>query len=1123
MEYGADDVTTDFSPTTSPLSLEGVDAVPHPLLIEASAGSGKTWTLAHLSARLLIEEDVEPREILLVTFTRDAARQLRARVRQRLDDIVDAFERDDHSLNWMAPFHERWITGGSREEDMARARWARQRVDELDARTFHSFAAQRSTTLREGMGDPVPLLERAVREVVARWSHGHPEELAEFVEVAGESLAGRLATIYEVARALYDSGWSDSSDSSVVRVAAPDSGLTPQDRVARMQSHLAQETVRRARELARRMGRQSFSDVLSDLGERLDGPDGDRLTQELRSLYRVVMIDEFQDTDPLQWRIFERVFRGAARTRLIMVGDPKQAIYGFRSGGVDTYLSVRNSLGARGALVHLTENYRSTPRVVSGINDFFGGANLHYTVDDPEAGISYFPVRPVRPDVPRHALSSGADTSAVVFRFCSGGRDELVDDVVEVVRHLHGRGVGLRDIAILCRRNDECRRVLSRLRQAGVPAVSESSHSVLDTEAAFQVGQLVAALNEPDDVGLTHVLSLSWFRSVDEGDLLATLAQLRREVETTGVVSLVRFLRRPDVLRVVASSRDAERHLTDLAHLGELLARELSATSSLNLVDQWLNASMRHGDTALDDSARRLESDKDAVRILTVHRSKGLEFPYVLAPFFNYFPPRSTSTGPRALRRWVDGSTTVIDGGSGLSWGEDEGVERSLISDAQAAAEHRRLLYVTMTRAAEGFVGWYRANPSTPMRSETARMIFDRAVQRSGPWPVRARPFRDLAEITGAQNLRRREVESLEGFPQSLREYDDWVDAASKAPLTLAHYAFEGSAVRVEPLEPLVTELTTDEVTEIRWPLETREAPRREGRWRRWSYTSVTRRLSESDSGVVEDVPGADEPQLSSPDVEVSVATVFGTLSGRELGVGVHRVLELLLSAQSPDVSDAVRRAFTEITPERPLSESDREKTIEALGLIRHRRFSQWSDWSLNDFDPTTAIAEMRFTVGLGSPSPSRLRDLASYMGGVLAGGEFGEYFNSSKVSALDEGFLVGSLDAVLRTPDGKFRIVDYKTDQLAGARRPFDSVMLRRHMVEHHYPWQALFYSVALHRFLSERVSGYDPAHHLGGVDYYFVRVVGDPRAHDEDGLFTWNIPPEAVSEASRIMGEAR
>ncbi len=1112
-------VSTSFDAVTSPLRRGGADGVPHPLLIEASAGSGKTWTLAHLSARFMVEDEVEPHEILLLTFTRDAARQLRSRVRDRVDDIIGVLESGEGDAPWLDPFRERWSNGASREQDVDRARSVRERLDDLDARTFHSFAAQRLGSSRGGLGDPDPYLRRAVREVVAQWARDDRGESSTILDEWERDAPQRLDTIYHLARSLYDAGWGRHAHTDVVTMVEPDTRGTAVDRDAYHQSRLAQLTVERARELARRDGVVSYSDVLTMLLDRVSSEAGAGLLHELRSTYRVVLIDEFQDTDPIQWRIMERVFRDAPRTRLIMVGDPKQAIYGFRSGGVDTYLAVRHSVGSRGAVTFLENNYRSTPAVVAGINDFFRGAHLHYEVDGIDSATQYHEVSAIRPDVEEPSPIDPVSGRRVVVRIANGPDADVLDDVVGVLGQILATSpASLRDIAILCRRNEDCRVVLRRLRKAGIAAVSESSHSVLETEAAFQVAQLVAALDAPHDVGLANVLRLSWFRDIDEGDVSGALARLRVEGERRGARALARFLRRRDVVRVVANTRDPERHLTDLSHVAELIAREAGGVRSWRRLDEWLHDSSRRGDSAVDESARRLESDRDAVRVLTVHRSKGLEFPYVLAPFLSYTPPREMHTGSRAVSRWTDAGTTVVDGGSGIPWGEDAGELRTLRKKAQMAGEQRRLLYVAMTRAAEGFVGWYQPTKNTPIANEAARLLFDRDPGEMGVWTVRARKYREIQEVTGAKATRRREPEKQVAYPEDVRGYVDWVDASSGDPLRIAQLAFARSAVRVDEVSGgEMNNVSIPSVPPPAW--EQRLAPRRVSAWRRWSYSNVAYRLTESGHGALEDGPGFDETRDVGSGVSPSVAGVFGSLRGRELGVAVHRALELLLSGQCESSGDAVSQAFEEA-----LSGFVDGETVAmvatSLDRIRARTVAPWMDQSLAEFGPDSAIAEMRFTLGLGHHRDDRLRILGERMGSLGEGGDFGDYFRTSVVSALDEGWMVGSLDAVLRTSDGRFRIVDYKTDQIPGSPRPYRRESLRRHMIEHHYPWQALFYSVALHRFLSERVADYDPARDLGGVDYYFVRVVGDPTADHDDGVFTWNPPAAAVVAAHEILG---
>ena len=724
-------MSADFDVVTSPLRVAGADAVPRPLLVEAGAGSGKTWTLAHLAARFMIEDAVEPDQILLVTFTRDAARELRGRVREHLSEVIDMLDHGvDDDAPWRRHLEQRWSDPVIAAADLRRARHCRASLDGLHARTIHSFAAVNVIGTSGALSDDGRLWRQATNECLARWALERPDEL--LVEVD-------LATLDAVADALYQSGVRRGGRSTSVRVAPQGAAAAAPagvERLARLQRDLALEIVDRFCDLLRRAGRSSFADLVVALADRLDGYDARRFRDDLRATFRVVMIDEFQDTDPLQWHVFRELFLDAPATRLVLVGDPKQAIYGFRSGGVETFLAVRDDCRRRGVPVAtLRYNYRSTPRLVDAVNAVFAGTDFHYSPDAPSEGpvIGFEPAVAVREDVARALTRVGdADASLHVRAspYTARRDDEILEGVAGYVRRARQCGYAYRDVAVLCAYNNDCAKVHRFLSRRRIPSVTASGDSIFTCDAAHQLRLLLVALESPEDVGLTEALRATWFRGGHAADPTSSevggwVTQLAGEFARVGVAALTRFARTRAVQSVVLATRDGERHLTDLHHLGELASRECDGVRSVALVIDWLDAASTALDADEGATARRLETESDAVRVLTVHKAKGLEFPVVLLAFVgDRF--REVGAHRQALQRWVEDGVTVVDAGSGFAWGGANAEERRLRTEAASAGERRRLLYVALTRARDAAVLWAPMAHATPFSGELARILFDR-------------------------------------------------------------------------------------------------------------------------------------------------------------------------------------------------------------------------------------------------------------------------------------------------------------------------------------------------------------------------------------------------------------
>jgi exodeoxyribonuclease V beta subunit len=1108
----------EFDITASPLRVDGLEAVPKPLLVEAGAGAGKTWALAHLAVRFMIEDGVEPDEVLLVTFTRDAARELRGRVREHLTEVIGLLATGAPAED--TPWREarvRWGDEAARDRDLRRARHCRATLDGLHARTIHSFAAVNVVTTAGALSDDGRLWRQAVNETLSRWALERPQWLADVHD---------LATVEAVADALYQAGVR-GAPAPTVRVVpearATSEAASEADQRAGDQRDLALAIVERFVEHLNQSGRSTFADLMVALAGRLERRDAQLFRDELRATFRVVMIDEFQDTDPLQWHVFRELFLDADSTRLVLVGDPKQAIYGFRSGGVETFLEVRDYCRSHAiAVATLRSNFRSTPQLVDAVNRVFAGADFHYAVGEPPAEpvIGFSPAVAVREDVERRLTRVGARDASLHLRtaaYSKGNEEEVLRGVAAYVRRARDAGYAYSDVAVICAWNSQCASVHRHLSRERIASVTSSGERIYACAAANQLRLLLVALESPDDVALTEALRATWFRGRRAADPASS------EVGRCVAQLVTRFLRTRAVEEVVLATRDGERNLTDLHHLGELMSRECDGMRAVALVVDWLESAATTLDADEGETTRRLETESDAVRVLTVHRAKGQEFPVVLLPFVGE-PYREVKAGRSALQRWVEGGVTVIDAGSGVAWGDEaEVVARRLRTEAAQAGEKRRLLYVALTRARDAAVLWCPLPYRTPFSGELTRLLFDR---QDGPGGsiVRNRPIGDVRDL-------------FVGSSPALQR-DRHFAAVRKDPVEVLRATFDAAAaIEVLGLAGDVGRLVEDDVSpDAPAPVAfvAGVAPHHDYERRRWSYSAVAAEMRAIGAAEGDDAPGLDEtgsqPEEAPGDdrVRLDVAEVFGSLAGTGLGVLVHQALESAVG-RGGDAAGEIERVLARGAGRLGAGADDLALAIASLRAVLSRPLRPTLDGrALVELERGDVATEMRFTLSLGGrASPARLAAAVAAVAELDRSGAdgrslFAQYFDSEHTleGQLSDGFLVGSLDLTVRGADGRYRIVDYKTDQLAGAQRPYAPARLRRHMEAAHYPLQALFYSVALHRHLRSRLAGYDPAVHLAGVDYLFVRVVGDASAHDDDGIFSWPVSPAAVAAASDLLG---
>ncbi len=1111
--------------------LPGLETV----VLEASAGTGKTWTIASLAVRYVAELDVRLPELLLVTFGRAATTELRDRVRSRLVEVERALRVDDARSS----ADEVIALLADADADEVRQRRARltRAIAQFDAATItttHGFCQQMLTMLGTTadvdhdatlLPDVADLETEVVDDLYLRKYVNDPSPLL------------TVADAREVAHAA---------------ITDPEVDVEPQDAVPGTPAYdrvrFAEVAVREMRARKRARGVVDYDDLLVLLRDALTDPEsGSAARERVRSAYRVVMVDEFQDTDPVQWQILRAAFH--THRTLVLIGDPKQAIYAFRGADVATYLVAAAS--ARQAT--LTRNHRADPGVLEGLRPVLDGAAL----GDPR-----IVVRPVEAQrtgrrlagCPPVVLRQVTREALRVTRVPSVGavRDFLYADVAaQVVQTLTSAqvtepdGGGARpvqpaDIAVLVRRNRDARAVQRALATAGVPAVISGLTSVFDTRAAQHWLIFLSALARPDDTRLTAGAALTPFvgwtaaeLALADDDARDRLAERMRTWSATlashGVAALLEAAAAGGMRERVMRAQDGERDLTDLRHVGEALHAQavrdgLGATALL----EWLRA--RIDEAARDyaeERSRRLQTDAAAVQVITVHASKGLQFPVTLVPFAwdTWLPPE-----PGVLRFHRDDRRTLHVGGPG-SPGYDQGL---LAHQQDEAGEQLRLTYVALTRAHSQVVMWWAPSRNAE-RSPLSRLLL-------APRAADGTPAASV-ELPG-------DAAAAEAFAAlAARTAGKLVHEVVTAARPAARWA-------PEPVDPPVLELGR-----LRRALDTA--------WRRTSYTGLTSgaydlrhhapssepettglqdepdEASDRPVARLEEAPSLDEARLRalpSPMADLPAGTAFGVL--------VHHVLEHV-DTRAPDLAAQVALRCAEADPAGALPGGPAQLAAALLPALHTPLGGLAGGLALADVAPTDRLPELEFELPLAGGdhadrSAGTLRDVAALLRAHLTAGDpFAGYADRLDDPGLAtstlRGYLTGSIDAVLRVTSpheaGRhtYLVVDYKTNRLGVWEHPLTAWDYRpasmvAAMVEHHYPLQLLLYTVALHRYLRWRVRGYDPRVHLGGGLYLFVRgmlgpgtpVVDGPDGPTPTGVMSWRPPAQLVLDLSDLLAGA-
>ena len=1181
-------------------------------LIEASAGTGKTFTLATLFTRLVVERGLRMGQILAVTFTDAATQELRKRIRERLDLAARLVGREPDTTDSpeTALTHSilrRHLQQGS-ETDVQLGRRLRVAAEETDLAaifTIHGFCTRvlGEYALESGHTFAAPELLANTRELHAElaadlwrlhagqgehleallglWKS--PDALAKdlpalvaelpllpappqtrledpraFRDAAAQRLAigiGENGQSYlQQLRAAMDGGvlnkssykadwvetlfrqllqWSRHPDPSaelderLERLtlealtaktnkgkSAPASPLQPliadfiQARAQvtqwqRQQSivllHQLRAEVRQRLALLKQQRRvQTYDDLIDNVAHALQGEHGATLAARLRAQYRFALVDEFQDTDPRQWDIFRRVFADTAdgEAALFLIGDPKQAIYGFRGGDVHTYLQAKALAEAAPAL---DRNFRSRPGVLRAIQALYDNAGNSAFLDE---RIQFEPVLPGSKRSDADYLLDGAPAPALTVCVIAGDEDgkplkadpardaatlACVNDIHAVLSAARqGRAlvdekpVQPGDIAVLVRSHKEAARIQRALAAVGIPAVAAGKQSLFASTEAHELRLLLLALLQPADEGRLRAALSTVLLGEDaaaiaamehDGDIQRAhqerLLHWRERWQRGGVLALLSDLCAAQAERLLALV-DGERRLTNYLQLAEQLQEASNRSIGLHGLLDWLQTRIAHADEGDEAQLLRLESDARRVQIITLHKSKGLEYPLVYLPFVGI----ATSAPDAANHRTVhDGEQRVLHWKIDKDDADWKAVGQQL--NAEEEAETARLLYVGLTRAEHAL--WVSGGALTGLASS-----------RLGPM------LRDLEALAAHADIRIVQ-DTAQGLPRRLpAEREQALPAVRQVHRAVPHD------------------------------------------WWVYSFTQLAHAEGGHDTSAAatEDSGGAaDEPVQMSIEVEAAVAPVAGDavdvpaevfdprFAGSRFGNVLHAALENVDFGAWRDwhAGDAAPQGQAEIIAKALRADGYVEADIDdgvalLTGLIGQTLTVTLPEGgALHWLDEGERRAEIEFHFAMQPTTvPALLRVLHAH--GVVRGRHgFG-------LRRQLEGLMTGKIDLTY-VRDGRWYVLDYKSNRLPDyAPEQLDAAM--RHS---EYDLQALIYTVALHRWLRFRIgAGYDYARDFGGIRYLFCRGL-DARRADSPGLYAHCFAAELVHAVDELFAGGR
>ncbi len=1143
-------------------------------VLEASAGTGKTYTIAALTARAIAEGTAELNQLLLVTFGRMATSELRLRVRERLVSIesclADAIARRVPTGR-LSPL-EAMLTTGEPDELARRRQRVSQALAEFDAATIattHEFCLQ----MLDGLG---VLGDREPHATVVEHLTDLTREVTTDLYLRRYAASGAPPMSYDEALEIANQAVE------AVHARLVPSGLVPDDPSASGERVAFAAAVREEVERRKRAGRLfTYDDMLTRLRDALADPEhGQAAADRLRQRYRIVMVDEFQDTDPIQWEILHRAFHG--HSTLILIGDPKQAIYAFRGADVFSYL---DAVQQADQIRSLAVNRRSDQALVDALDVLLGDAALgderiavrRVTAEHQQRRLSALGdgqdlVAPVRVRVLPHQAEAEKVPSVGTIR------PQIVNDLVADVTALLGSGAQLletgssrsvvpSDIAVLVRKNERGEAIREQLVAAGVPAVMYGASSVFASPMAQDWLTLLLALEQTRQQSVRPAALTCFFgwtfadlASANEESLIELTQRIRwwgKVLQSRGVAALLETATADEQIpERLLSLRGGERMLTDLRHLGQSLHSAMtSAQLGVGALVEWLRARISEAhDNVVSEGTRRLETDAKAITILTVHRSKGLEFPIVYLPEAWDRYANGSDEGrilklhePTARRLELGSSgECVLDVGGRRGPGRPERFSRYR---EEEAGEDLRLLYVALTRAQCQVVTWWAPSFNTAA-SALHRFASRRPTDPPSPqavYPLNGDPFasREFGPGFSVETMTPRvltEWQSIAEPPPVLRvrgfdreldlawrrtSYSALTASAHGADVALPAVGSEPDLKREDDEAAYYSELlahravnppSSSSLAEERTPP---LAPSPYGGAR---FPTLAAGASPSDTALAELSPMSDLP------------------SGVEFGTAVHAVFERV-DPTAADLPAALRHACAVTLAQGPAAAMTADALASALLPTFRTPLGPLADERrLCDISRGDRLAELGFEYPLTGGDLTNAEVTLGMIGPLLRrhvapSDPLARYPHLLDDPALAtqilRGYLTGSIDAVLRVrrDDGppRYLVVDYKTNWLGG----FDGEVLTvgdytparmaAAMMSAHYPLQALLYAVAVHRMLRWRQPDYDPAVHLGGILYLFVRGMAGPQtprvAGMPCGVFGWRPPASLVVELSALL----
>jgi exodeoxyribonuclease V beta subunit len=1198
-------------------------------LIEASAGTGKTYAIAGLFLRLLLEKNLSVNEILVVTFTVPATEELKDRIRIKLHEAIEAFNGAKKSdsflidlvrkhanpksalqILWEAlrsfdqaaiftihgfcrrVLHENAFESGSlfdTELVTDQESLKREIVDDFWRTHFYtasplfvnyaisnkftsenllSLLANRHAQPNLKIIPPVAIPDTSVQEKEFRdvfyethraWQSSRAE--VEAILTSDEGLSKtkyRKDKIPVWIRCMDDLMSTEGNNpvlfqnfkkftSSEINGAVKNNYTPPShqffelcDRLREKQEALQNVFDQRLiglkvelfhyvhNELIKRKEQrniQFFDDLLLKVYRALEQKDGETLVRAIGNKFRAALIDEFQDTDPIQYAIFKKVF-GSKQSTLFLIGDPKQAIYSFRGADIFTYMNAAKDVESK---FTLGENWRSEPDLIAAINTIFSKATHPFVFKE----IPFQSATPATNKGSESLVIDNKKESSLQLWFLDAGKitksdkaitttkaQELISKAVaNEISRLISLGRNNRallrknplregDIAVLVRTHHEARIMQKALTALTIPSVLYTTENLFDSHEALEMERVMVGISEPNNESFLKAAlttDMMGVKGEELDDLLKNeagwekwLVKFRYYHELWGNHGFIQMFRhllaKEKILTRLMQIPDGERRITNILHLSEVL-HQASIEKRLCMAGllKWLSEQRDETSPRLDEHQLRLESDENAVKLVTIHKSKGLEYPVVFCPFGWTSSKIKKDNKPFTFHDTSDQMRLTLDLGSPAM------DENRIYAKKEELAENLRLLYVALTRARNRcYFVWGRfkgAESSAPayLFLQMGSLKKENLVQsaKSGHESLSDEDMQ--AELKILMDTSKGTIRLSEMPIDEEKKYS----ALPEKKVILTSRTFSGNIDRqwhISSFSSLVSgqqygaELADYDAINLPSP----HLPARALQW-------------QADRHELLEAKEAGEPHaysqkdLKEPVIDKAPSGIFSFPRGTKAGTCLHDIFEHLdFVEKDPSVikklisSKLIEYGFDPLWQE---TLYDMIHKVLSVPLEPER-----IDFTLSHIRSQDRINELEFYFPLKSISPKKLHTIFKKYAGTELSKDFPE-----RIEWLDflpvRGFMRGFIDMIFQFHN-KFYLVDWKSNLLGSGLEYYDQKGLAEAMKDEWYSIQCYIYTVALNQYLQLRLPGYTYETHFGGALYIFLRGV-DPTRGPEFGIY--------------------